>query len=94
MAHTLDLSIYHFFIFQTQQLERQEHALRWAIAVDGMADPSSVPTTGRNEEYVPRPKLSFRHSDIFRTALLFERTAYSMIAEAEAGTIEGKMAGI
>ena len=72
-----------------QQLERQEHALRWAIAIDGMADPSSELAAGSKEQNVPRPKLSFRHSDIFRTAMLFERTACCMIAEAEAGTREG-----
>lgn len=88
------MSLYHFFVLQIQQLERQEHSLRWAIAVDGMADPSSAPITGRSEQYIPRPKLSFRHADIFRTALLFERTAFIMIAEAEAGTIEEEMAGI
>jgi hypothetical protein len=72
-----------------QQLERQEHALRWAIAVDGMSDPNSFPPVGCGKQYVPRPKLSFRHSDIFRTALLFESTACTMIAEAEAGAMEG-----
>jgi hypothetical protein len=61
-----------------QQLERQEHELRWAIAVDSMSEPSPISSSSM------RPKLSFRHMGIFSSALLFDRRARQMISDVEA----------
>lgn len=66
-----------------QQLERQEHELRWAIAVDGMSDPRSSSSSSM------RPKLSFRHMGIFSSALLFDRRARQMISDVEGDARDG-----
>lgn len=55
--------------------------MRWAIAVDGVSDPSSISSM--------RPKLSFRHMGIFSSALLFDRRARQMISDVEAAVRDG-----
>lgn len=102
---------------QIQQLERQEHDLRWAVSVDrstgihalkeeqGDRDrdhASALDGQGQEQgegrydgwrrvSVYPPLRLTFRHCDMFRTALLFNRVTRILVCEAYAESMDLRM---
>ena len=76
------ISLYH----QVSQLFRQQIELKGAIARDEIFKSNN----SSNSFSFPNPRLTFRHIEIFHTAILFDRFVKEMITKTES-TILNKM---
>jgi hypothetical protein len=76
--NTVDNVVEHYKNIAMVQLHQQEDALRASILRDTISTISNL-----NKNNIPKPRLSFRHSEIFKTAILFNQLVNKIIGEVQ-----------